>query len=82
MAGIGPAKRISNTEVPMLCIGRKIDQDTIIDLPDGRTMTVKVVRVKNGFVRLGFTAPPDVTIRRAELDEWRGRKLEVRPVRR
>lgn len=51
----------------MLVLGRKASQKVVID---GRII-VTVVQVKGGEVRLGFTAPREVPIRRAELEQFR-----------
>jgi carbon storage regulator CsrA len=47
----------------MLVLSRKVDETVIID---GR-IVVRVVAIRGGKVRLGFDAPQDVRIVRAEL---------------
>ena len=49
----------------MLVIGRRHDEAVVID---GR-ITVRVVRVDGGKVKLGITAPAEVPIVREELQE-------------
>lgn len=39
----------------------------VVSLPDGRRMTLRVLDVVGRQVKLGFTAPPDVTIHRSEI---------------
>ena len=52
----------------MLTLSRKAGERVVLTLPDGREIWVGVVTVKaNGSVRLGFTAPDDVDIKREEL---------------
>jgi carbon storage regulator CsrA len=52
----------------MLVIGRREGEHVIETLPDGRRVRVDVVRVsRDGYVRLGFTAPMDVTVHRGEV---------------
>lgn len=48
----------------MLVVSRKINEQIQI----GDDITVTVVEVKRGRVRLGITAPKDVSIRRSELE--------------
>jgi carbon storage regulator len=47
----------------MLVLTRKVRDEVII----GETIRVVVLKAGNGRVKLGFTAPEDVTIRREEL---------------
>lgn len=47
----------------MLVLSRKIDDEIIID----ENITVRVLRVKGNTVRIGITAPGDVSIMRGEL---------------
>lgn len=49
----------------MLVLSRKLDETIII----GEDIRIKVVALKGGSVRLGIEAPPNVTIRREELEE-------------
>lgn len=51
----------------MLVLSRRLDEEIIID----GCITIKVVSVQNGKVRLAITAPPDVTVNRAEIHEQR-----------
>ena len=47
----------------MLVLRRKVGQEIVID----NDIRITVVAVRGGQVRLGFTAPPDVAIRRDEV---------------
>ncbi len=47
----------------MLVLSRKINDEIIID----ENVTVRVLRVKGNTVRIGITAPDDVSIMRGEL---------------
>ena len=47
----------------MLVLGRKIGDTVVID----GGITVTVIACEKGGVRLGFSAPPDVTILRGEI---------------
>lgn len=47
----------------MLVLSRKIDDEIIID----ESITVRVLRVKGNTVRIGISAPGDVSIMRGEL---------------
>jgi len=47
----------------MLVLTRKVDEEIIID---GR-ISVRLLDIQGGRVRIGITAPDDVSIRRAEL---------------
>lgn len=47
----------------MLVLSRKIDDEIIID----ENITIRVLRVKGNTVRIGITAPSDVSIMRGEL---------------
>ena len=51
----------------MLAISRKRGQSIIIELPDGRTGTIKTVNVSEGIMRLAFDFPRDVNIAREEI---------------
>lgn len=53
----------------MLVLSRKTGEAIVI----GNGITVTIVEVKGGRVRLGFSAPADVTIHREELQ----RKIEA-----
>ena len=58
----------------MLVLSRKVDQSILIECPDGTVIDVMVTRIEPGKVRLGVTAPLEVSIVRRELD---GRELRV-----
>jgi carbon storage regulator len=49
----------------MLVLSRKVGEEIIID----GVIRVRIVDVGGGKVRLGITAPPDVTIDRQEIHE-------------
>jgi carbon storage regulator len=49
----------------MLVLSRKVGEQIIVP---GLGLTITVVRVQGGLVRLGFDAPADVAVWRAELD--------------
>jgi carbon storage regulator CsrA len=51
----------------MLSLTRRIGQEVVVTLPDGREMIVKVLTLAADKVRLGFAAPADVKIMRTEL---------------
>ena len=51
----------------MLVLERGVDGEVMLYLPDGRQVTIMVVRVGEDKVRLGFKAPGDIRILRAEL---------------
>lgn len=55
----------------MLCITRRDNQDTLLRLPDGREILVRIVWSRHGRAMLGIDAPPDVHIARAELPDGR-----------
>jgi carbon storage regulator len=48
----------------MLVLSRRLNEKVVMP---GLKVTVQVVAIDNGRVRLGFEAPPDVTILREEL---------------
>ena len=62
----------------MLVLGRYAGEAVMIDLEDGRRITVMVSRVVGGYVRLGFDAPATIAINREEvqgrIDRERGRR--------
>ncbi len=49
----------------MLVLSRTINQEIII----GDGIRIKIVGVKGGQIRVGVSAPRDVSVRRLELDE-------------
>lgn len=49
----------------MLILSRKVEESIVI----GENITLKVISVDRGNVKLGFDAPPDTLILRAELKE-------------
>lgn len=50
----------------MLVLSRKFEEVVVIDL-NGILVEIKVLQIKPGVVRLGFKAPQEVKITRAEL---------------
>jgi carbon storage regulator len=62
----------------MLVLSRKEGEEVVI----GDNIRLTVVAIRGGRVRLGFTAPPDVSIQRDELCQKAGDygTLAVRPV--
>lgn len=53
----------------MLILTRKATEDVLLTI-NGHTITVRVVETRgNGKVRLGFEAPPGVTIHRREIHD-------------
>ena len=55
----------------MLVLTRTPGQLVILTLDDGRTIGVEVLDARPGKIRLGFTAPANVRIDRAEVYEAR-----------
>ena len=51
----------------MLVLSRRLGERVVLTMPDGRRIDVCLVDVDRGKVRLGFTAPADVTIHRLEI---------------
>ena len=52
----------------MLILSRKLDETIVIDAERGRTpITVRVVAIQGGKVRIGIDAPRDVTVHRSEV---------------
>lgn len=51
----------------MLILTRGLNERVRLLTPDGTACWVTVVETRNGKVRLGFTAPPEVRIDREEL---------------
>lgn len=51
----------------MLVLARKLDQEIVID----ENITIKVLGIRGGTVRLGIEAPSDIGIERGELRERR-----------
>jgi carbon storage regulator CsrA len=51
----------------VLILTRGLNERVRLLLPGGVTAWVSVVETRNGKVRLGFTAPPEVRIDREEL---------------
>lgn len=54
----------------MLVLTRKVHEEIVIEMPDGRTGTVVLTRIEPGKIPragLGFVFPDDVIIRRREL---------------
>ena len=48
----------------MLVLGRRIGEQIVLPSCD---VTITVIAIKGKSVRLGFSAPPKVTVRRSEL---------------
>jgi len=51
----------------MLCFSRRTQESSVITTPEGRTITVTVLRIEKGRVVLGFVAEPGVVIDRGEV---------------
>lgn len=60
----------------MLTLGRRRGERVTIDVA-GVRVVVEVIEVVGERVRLGFTAPPEAVIHRAELAADEGREGEV-----
>jgi carbon storage regulator CsrA len=58
----------------VLILSRKVDETITIVHPDGTVIDVMVTRIEPCKVRLGITAPADVSVFRKELD---GRELTL-----
>ncbi len=54
----------------MLVLSRKSGEEVVI----GNGVSVKVVEIRHGKVRLGFTAPPEVPVHRREIADAIARK--------
>lgn len=52
----------------MLVLSRKTGEATILTLPDGRTILIKVKKVKGQEIKIGIEAPKDIQISRLEKD--------------
>lgn len=59
----------------MLVLTRKHEEETVIYSPEGDSIVIKVLGIKNGEVRLGFDAPRNFKIMRREI-EHRQRTLD------
>jgi carbon storage regulator CsrA len=66
----GPRARMQSLSreegAEVLTLGRKVGEKVVLTLPDGSTVSVTVLAVWRGRVRLGVSAPPGVPIDRAE----------------
>ena len=51
----------------MLLLDRKINEEISLVLPDGRTMSVKIVDLTSKSARIGIAAPKDVKVFRHEI---------------
>lgn len=51
----------------MLVLQRKLDERIVIEYPGQPLVTIDVVRLKEGTVRLGIDAPREVAIHRQEV---------------
>ena len=60
----------------MLVLTRRPGELVVIDLGGGRVVGVEVLDRRGDVVRLGFTAPPDVRVDRAEVYD---RKRQAAP---
>jgi carbon storage regulator CsrA len=60
----------------MLVLGRRQGEEVVI----GDNIRLTVVAIRGNQIRLGFTAPPDVSIQRAELRP-KGEEFGTLPVR-
>lgn len=52
----------------MLALSRKVGEKIVCKI-GGETMTVCIVAIENGKVRIGFEAPPSVKINRKEVQD-------------
>lgn len=59
----------------MLILSRKLDEQIVI----GGGITITVVSIRGGKVRIGIEAPPNVSIQRPEAVEPRAGALEAEP---
>jgi carbon storage regulator len=59
----------------MLVLTRKVGQEVAI----GANIRLRVLLIKGNQVRLGFTAPEDILVRRAELADRADRSSEQDP---
>lgn len=57
----------------MLVLARRVGEEIII----GRDVRVKINSIRGNRVVLGVTAPDEVSVRRAELDDKRGVEVEL-----
>jgi carbon storage regulator len=53
----------------MLILTRRVGEHLVIQLPDARTIEVTILGVRGNQVRVGTTAPKDITIHRSEIFE-------------
>lgn len=53
----------------MLVLSRKLNESIVLGGPEGaqQHVTIKVIEIRGGSVRLGFDAPPEVRILRTEV---------------
>lgn len=51
----------------MLILSRKTSESIVIELEDGRTITVTAVAASRDKVRLGLEAPPTIKLHREEV---------------
>lgn len=63
----------------MLVLRRKINERIVITASEPATITVVLVDTESGSSRLGFVAPPSVTVNRQEVEESKQRDLAERP---
>lgn len=60
----------------MLVLTRKKNEDIIITLENGRTITIRLLEAKYDKAKLGFTAPEGIKILRRELLDNRIREVD------
>ncbi len=53
----------------MLVLSRKIHEAIIITIPDGRKITLRVIDMQRGKVRIGVGADADIVVNRQEVEE-------------
>jgi carbon storage regulator len=58
----------------MLILARRIDESVMI----GNNVTVKVLSIREGVVKLGIAAPRDVVVDRAEIHHRKQREVTAR----
>lgn len=62
----------------MLILSRAVDEEVWIEIPDGRTIRVRVVALRFGKVRIGFEADDDIAINREEIARGKQRGASTR----
>lgn len=51
----------------MLVINARLNEEIVIQLPDGETITLQALGIKGSKVRLGFEGPKRIPIHRKEI---------------